>query len=324
MVAALATHLSDSGRATLSVTSAALVTIALGVIIQGRIVDEHVDPPGHWRAHLIAIEILASGIFFIATALGVWACLYFLEADRTPGKEDRALITSALVTTAIAAFLLTIARRALPALWPTSTERKRWRSPALVRTGVACSVGFVVSSVFAVWQLDAPGRLVLVVALAVVLVVLLMMWSGLVEHELATAIRLGRRAWTRVPVRSVEGGPLADAPGLPVAFVPASQHPDDPQLWLSRAGVNRTRQLLREHGAENPLLWQGFRANAILWLRSAPPSDLHSTDAVLIRSNDAGLFRTEPALGLIERADVHAASPPEARPDRTPHDHGIA
>lgn len=101
----LAAALNESSREALSVTAAVLVAVALGFIFQGRVVDEQVHAPDALRARLVAVEVLAAGIFFVAAAVGVYSCLYYLTIDRIPIGADRKIIEHALLTSAVVGFL---------------------------------------------------------------------------------------------------------------------------------------------------------------------------------------------------------------------------
>lgn len=247
----------------------------LGVIIQGRIVDEHVHPPTNVRAYLVAIEILVATVFFVAAAKGVLGCLFFLDKNRIPEGGDRAVIEQALLTTTVAAFLLMIAKRALPACWPAPGQPPEELQP--MRAGVALGVIFGVTSLSAAFWLDVRGLLLYVPIMSLGIVVFMAIWlqahKHAVEDEGLRARFLGRRrAWTRVPVRPVKGSRLDGAVGLPPAFVPVTQEPGDATLWLSGQGVERLRTLLDEHsgaGAPPVLRWLGRRNSKLVWHRGA-------------------------------------------------------
>jgi hypothetical protein len=309
MLGALGSGLTDSSREALSVSASVLVAFALGVIIQGRVVDEHVDPPHAVRACLVAVEILVAGIFFIAAAVGVFACLYYLAADRTPAGRDRALVENALLSSALLAFVLTIARRALPACWPSGPDRPDDRAIALARWGALVGSMLVLCAASAVVAFD-PLRLFLVVAALAVCLALYMLIGFRIEFRSVNERRTGRRlarqgAWLRVEARATERGGLDGATGLPAAFVPASQAVGDPRLWLSSAGVERIRALLREQGrsgdADLVLRRQGRKRIEMMRLRGEPAIGVQVFNAVVMHRSDAGLYLVEPVLGLIER-----------------------
>jgi hypothetical protein len=308
MPALLASALTNSSREALSVAAAVLVALALGVIVQGRVVDEQVHPPGEWRARLVAVEILAAGIFYVAAFTGVYVSLYSLALDRTPVPRDRAAIEGALLTTAIVAFVFTIARRALPVCWPDPSARGEPHALATARWGIAVSVGVCLSSLAIAVELET-GWLLLAVTLLGVLIITGMVGMGWIEshvfHDDAVlGAWLGRQAWMRVATRPVRGGPLDGELDLPMAFVPVSLESGDPRLWLSGRGAARIGRLLRERGDVAGGLELRVRKGCLEMIRSrlGSASHIRAADVVIVSRDDARLFPVEPALGLVERA----------------------
>lgn len=299
--------LTASERTWLVVNSTILVTLTLGVIIQGRLVDEHVGPPGNVRAGLVAAEIFATSVFFLAAGTGVYACLYLLSEDRPPTAAERSAIDEAMLTTALAAFLFTIARRVLPACWPAAGEGPRVqltpderdlleRARSRQRFAVVMSLGLVVSTAAAIVVLDTTTRMGIVFAGATVLgayVFFTIQIERLGDTPLL-AFRLRRKGWIRIDTRPVKGGPLEGVSGLPVAFVPASQISTDPRLWLSVTGLRRIKWLLRDRqeGENGYLLLRWTRRR-----RDTRANKQHPTHVVLTRRHDVPLYLAERGLG---------------------------
>jgi uncharacterized membrane protein len=253
IVEVLASALTDGSPQALTVVATILATLTLGVTIQGRIIDDSVDPPGDLRAYCVALEILATTICFITSTVGVITCLYYLVENRLPEQADRAIIQTALGTTAAVAGLLTIARRALPAWWPPTQGRSHPGTPDLMRAGIILSVGLLPIAVisgelfFGVF-VETRHLLMLVVALAFVVVLLMKIYSWIRlwrEEESKMATRLGSQAWERVRTRPIKGGLLEGEPAPPMAFVPLLQDPTAQELWVSKTGVERLLVLLR-------------------------------------------------------------------------------
>jgi hypothetical protein len=304
--------LSTSQRTWLVVNSTVLVTLTLGVIIQGRLVDEHVGPPGNLRAGLVAVEIFAASVFFLAAVPGVYACLYLLAEDRPPTGAERSAIDEALITTALAAFLFTIARRVLPACWPAKGEVTQAQVLSRQRFAVAMSLISVVYTAGAIIEADTTTRMVIVGTGAIALgayVFFTIQIERLGDKPLLT-FRLRRRGWIRIDTRPVKGGPLEGVSGLPVAFVPASQTPADPRLWLSVTGLRRIKWLLRDRqeGENRYLLLRWTRRR-----HDTRANKQHPTHVVLTRRHDVPLYLAERGLGLIERADARPAPSAKAR-----------
>lgn len=316
----VATTLSGSSTEALSATAAVLVAVALGFIIQGRIIDEHVHPPAGLRSRLVAVEILACGIFFVAAAIGVFGCLYYLTLDRVPTGSDRDIIQNALLTTAIVGFLFTIAGRAVPAWWPPPELRPDPDALSLGRWGVAVSVGLCLAAVPSALLMDTRTLLVFMVFLGAVLFVSMLAMSTLhvqfVERESLRALWLGRRTWTRVHIRAKAGAQLTAAGAMPPAFVPVAERAEDGKLWLSRPGLTRLWKVVEasDWPTERPTLHWVAHGDAEVQYRRPVADDRYVIDVVLIRRNDAQLYLVEPTLGLVEpvRATAKGVSPAHA------------
>lgn len=170
-----------------------------------------------------------------------------------------------------------------------------------------------VSAVPAALLMDTRTLLVFILVLALVVFASMMAMPAIerrLNREGLRARWLGRAAWTRVPLRPVHGGPLEGAGQLPTAFMLLSQNAGDHRLWMSRRGLRRLWSLLdapQKNSRERPeLRWKKGRAE-VAYKRKASESDRYLQDIVVLRRNDARLYPVEPALGVVERADVGQA-----------------